>query len=177
MKVNPSLIHRLFYPQVAAVLCAKAGGRVSAMPVVSYASVSSSPPMVAVACAPGSYTCRLATRARAFSLCILGKKELGSVERLAATSGSTHRDKLTYAGLAHERGRCLDVPVISSAAAVLECALSARKKLGDHLLLVGEVRASFASRAFSDFWDFRKYKPILYAGWKDRMTNYPEGMH
>jgi flavin reductase (DIM6/NTAB) family NADH-FMN oxidoreductase RutF len=170
LKVDPSLLHRLFYPQVPALFAAQHRGRVSAMPVVSYTSVSTVPPLVAVACNPESYTCKLALRAKTFSLSLLGKDETTKLDRLATTHGGEVKDKLASAGLAHRRGVKLNVPAMSGAWATLECSLKSRTRLGDHLLLVGLVRAAYAADAFSDFWDFRRYKPILYTGWKDGMT-------
>lgn len=175
MKVDPSLLHRLFYPQVPAILSAQFGGRVSAMPVVSYASVSTSPPMVAVGCDPASFTYRMASKSRAFSLCLLDRRHISAVERLARTSGRSVKDKLAEAGLNHKKGVRLDVPVIGEAEATMECEVSSKRKTGDHIMLFGLVRACYASGDFSDFWDFEKYKPILYSGWRDGMTTYPGG--
>jgi flavin reductase (DIM6/NTAB) family NADH-FMN oxidoreductase RutF len=173
MKVDPSLIHRLFYPQVPAILSAMIGKRVSAMPVVSYTSVSDSPPMVAVSSVPTHYTCKLVLKAGCFSLCILGRDHAGAVARLASVSGSKVEDKLADAGLQYSRGETLRVPVITGSAATLECSLKAKRKFGDHLLLVGEVRAARASDAFDGFWDFARYRPLLYTGWRDGLTTLP----
>ncbi|HUI23250.1 MAG TPA: flavin reductase family protein [Nitrososphaerales archaeon] len=173
MKVDSSLIHRLFYPQVPAVLSAMVGRRVSAMPVVSYASVSDSPPMVAVSSAPSHYTCKLVVEAGCFSLCILDRTHAGAISRLASVSGAKTEDKLADAGLRYCRGGELKVPVIEDASASLECSLTARRKFGDHLLLVGEVRAARANDAFDGFWDFAKYRPLLYTGWREGLTTLP----
>jgi len=170
MKVDPSLLHRLFYPQVPAVLASRYRGRVSAMPVVSYTAVSTIPPLVAVACNPESYTCKLTLRSRTFSMSLLGRDGTSKLDKLATIHGGDLKDKLDSAGLAHRKGVRLNVPAIVGAWATLECSLRSKQKLGDHLLLVGLVRAAYASDAFSDFWDFRRYKPILYTGWKDGMT-------
>ncbi len=172
MKVDPSLLHRLFYPQVPAVLSAQYRGRVSAMPVVSYCSVSTSPPLVAVACNPESFTCKLALKAKSFSLSLLGRDETSKIDRLATTHGGDLKDKLTSAGLTHRRGTKLNVPAIVGAWATVECSLQSKPKAGDHLILIGLVRAAYAADAFSAFWDFRRYKPILYTGWKDGMTTF-----
>jgi 3-hydroxy-9,10-secoandrosta-1,3,5(10)-triene-9,17-dione monooxygenase reductase component len=173
MKVDPSLIHRLFYPQVPAVLSAMAGKRVSAMPVVSYTSVSDSPPMVAVSSVPAHYTCKLVLEAGCFSLCILDRDRAGAIARLASVSGSKVEDKLADAGLKYTSGEKVKVPVIHGASATLECSLAAKRRFGDHLLLVGEVRAARATEAFDGFWDFARYKPLLYTGWRDGLTILP----
>ena len=173
MNVAPSLVHRLFYPQVPAVLAAMAGRRVSAMPVVSYTSVSDDPPMVAVSSLPSHYTCRLAVEAGSFSLCVLDRDHAGAIARLASVSGAKVEDKLSDAGLKYSKGEKLKVPVIRGAAAVLECSLAEKRKFGDHLLLVGRVRAARASGAFDGFWDFARYRPLLYTGWREGLTTLP----
>ncbi len=173
LKVNPSLIHRLFYPQVPLVMASQYRGRVSAMPVVSYTSVSDTPPMVAVACNPEGFTCKLARKSGSFSLTLLDRGGLRALERLATVSGAKVKDKLADAGLKHVGGMELKVPVVRGSLATLECRLWSAKRIGDHLLLIGEVRAARSSGAFTDFWDFSCYRPILYTGWKDGMTTYP----
>lgn len=175
MKVERSLLHRLFYPQVPLVLAAQFGTRVSAMPVVSYSSVSDSPPLLAVSCNPRSYTCKLALKAKCFSLSILDSDQSDALALLATTSGAKLKDKLAAAGLSHKTGEALKVPVVVGAEATIECSLKSRRPIGDHLLLVGQVRASYASEAFSDSWDFQKYSPILYTGWQEGLTTYPIG--
>ncbi|MCL4355808.1 MAG: flavin reductase family protein [Nitrososphaerota archaeon] len=173
MGIDPSLVHRLFYPQVPLVMAAKAGARVSAMPVVSYLSVSERPPMVAVACAPRGYTCRLARKARCFSLSIVGRERSSALSKLATASGAAVKDKLAEAGLKYSEGVKLKVPVLDAAVATLECRLQATRRLGDHLLLVARVEDARAAGAFSGFWDYRRYRPVLYAGWQDGLSQYP----
>jgi len=143
------------------------------MPVVSYTSVSDAPPMVAVSSAPSHYTCRLVLEAGCFSLCILDREHAGAIARLASVSGSKVEDKLSDAGLKYSKGARLKVPVIHGAAATLECSLAAKQRFGDHLLLVGEIRAARATGAFNGFWDFAKYRPLLYTGWRDGLTTLP----
>jgi flavin reductase (DIM6/NTAB) family NADH-FMN oxidoreductase RutF len=145
------------------------------MPVVSYASVSASPPLIVVACDPASYTLKLALASGAFSLCLLDRRRVQAMERLATTSGRDIADKLSDAGLDHTTGKELKVPVIRGAEATLECQLHSKRRLGDHILLVGLVKACYASGKFSDFWDFKAYKPLLYTGWRGGMTTYEHG--
>jgi len=142
------------------------------MPVVSYASVSESPPLVAIACNPDSFTCKLILRSKSFSLSLLGREDTAKLGALATTHGGEVTDKLLSAGLAHRKGEKLNVPVIASARATLECSLESSRTLGDHRLLVGRVRAAHSDGTFTDSWDFRRYRPILYTGWKDGMTSY-----
>ena len=143
------------------------------MPVVSYASVSDNPPLIVVACSPSGFTCRLAQKAGSFSLCILDRGRADAISRLATVSGAKVKDKLADAGLKYTEGTKLRVPILDESKASLECALKSKKRLGDHLLLVGRVMAAHAAGSFNDFWDFTKYRPLLYTGWRDGLTTYP----
>jgi flavin reductase (DIM6/NTAB) family NADH-FMN oxidoreductase RutF len=172
VEVDPSLIHRLLYPQVPLVLAAQYEGRVSAMPVVSYLSTSDSPPLIGVACKPEGFTCKLALKARCFSLSVLDKSLAGKMSKLATVSGAKVKDKLSEVGLSHSPGRGPKVPVLKDALATLECRLSSTLRTGDHLILIGLVKAAYASDAFTDSWDYKKYDPMLYAGWSDGLSLY-----
>jgi flavin reductase (DIM6/NTAB) family NADH-FMN oxidoreductase RutF len=171
-RVDLALVHRLFYPAVPALLCASAGERVSAMPVASYLSISSSPPLVGVACSVGGFTMRLASSSRAFSLCILDKAFVGKMSLLASSSGRLVGDKLAAVGLKHRPGRKVKAPVVSGSVAALECALQSRRRLGDHYLLIGRVEAAYASQDFREYWRYREYEPILYTGWIHGMRTF-----
>jgi flavin reductase (DIM6/NTAB) family NADH-FMN oxidoreductase RutF len=128
--------------------------------------------MLVVACDPAAFTVKLVLASKAFSLSLLDRREVPAMERLAATSGRDVTDKLRDAGLAHTMGAKLRVPVIRGAEATLECQLHSKRRLGDHVLLVGLVKACYASGRFGDFWDFKAYRPVLYTGWRGGMTTY-----
>ena len=142
------------------------------MPVTSYSSVSNVPPLVAVSCYPDAFTSRVILRSRAFSLCFLDRNHIPAIEFLATHSGRMSTDKLSDAGLGHKEGKKLAVPVIDGSAAALECTLRTKRKVGDHVLMVGKVEAAYASEDFKDYWRFRDYKPIMYTGWRGRLTTF-----
>ena len=96
------------------------------------------------------------------------------MELLATSSGSEVKDKLKVSGLRHVKGKVLEVPVVVGAYATLECALGSSRRVGDNFLLLGEVKASYSTAAFTDRWDFQVYRPILYTGWRDGMATYPD---
>ena len=170
--IDLSLIHRLFYPAVPSLMCASEGSNVSAMPVVSYLSISTTPPMLGVACSRDSFTARLASSSRAFSLCFLDRRFVRMVSLLAARSGRGAGDKLAAVGLRHKRGKKVSAPVVLESVAVLECSVQSRRRLGDHYLLVGRVEAAYASSDFRGYWKFKEYDPILYTGWIGGMRTF-----
>lgn len=144
------------------------------MPVVSYSSVSDSPPMVSVACSPKAFTCKLAVRAGAFSLSVLERSLAENVSLLATLSGAKLGDKIVAAGLSHKTAQKLNVPVLDQALATLECRVRTKRKTGDHLLLVATVEGASAADSFEGFWDYGRYKPLLYTGWRDGLTTYTQ---
>ena len=170
--VEHPLIHRLFYPQVPLVMAAQDGSRVSAMPVVFYMSVSERPPMVAIDSRPESTTYSLALKSHSFSLSVLDRSNSRALSRLVTLGDSMDGDLLSRVGLSYSTGKRLKVPCIESAVATIECTLSSKKRLGDHFLLIGKVEAAYATDAFNEFWDFTRYRPILYTGWRVGLTTY-----
>jgi flavin reductase (DIM6/NTAB) family NADH-FMN oxidoreductase RutF len=102
--------------------------------------------------------------AQAFSLSWIDSKFAKAVESLGTRSAATFRDKLAAGGLTHKWGVILRVPVVVEASAVLECSLAEIHKLGDHDLLVGDIRNAYASSDFSEYWKFKQYHPMLYVG-------------
>jgi flavin reductase (DIM6/NTAB) family NADH-FMN oxidoreductase RutF len=161
--VDPSKIHRLFYPAVPAIVSCGDGGMVYAMAAVSVVSLSDDPPLVGVSSSPGHATHQAVLRAGRFSLSWMDASLARSLHVLGTTSHGVP-DKLRAAGLKHSRGRKLGVPLVQGAAASLECSLDARQPLGDHELLIGKVHEARASDDFQGYWRFESYRPILYAG-------------
>ena len=143
------------------------------MPVVSYLSVSDVPPTIGVSCMAKGFTCRLALKARCFSLSVLDRSHAGAMSSLATVSGAKVKDKLNEVGLAYAPGRRAKVPVLVDSVATIECRLTSSRKMGDHLLLMARVEAAYASASFTDFWDYAKYSPLLYTGWKEGLTLFP----
>ena len=94
----------------------------------------------------------------------LDRRYVREVELLGSPSREGVDDKLAAAGLSHHSGRSVGVPVIDAAVAVLECTLVQTLPVGDHALLVGQVRAAYASEDFQEYWQFKGYHPILYTG-------------
>lgn len=170
--IEPSLAHRLFYPGVPAVLASRLGKTVAAMPVISYSSLSERPPLFGVSCAKGSFTLRVVSASKVFSLCLLGESRADSIALLASRRGRKGSDKLSEAGLAHSKGRLLGSPIILGSSAALECSLLRSLRTGDHVLLVGRIEAALATGDFDGYWRFKSYRPLLYAGWQGGLRVY-----
>lgn len=163
-EVDPSKVHRLFYPQVPILITAEFGGRIGGMPAIWCMPLSFNPPLVGVAVGPEHETHRIITSAGAFALNWLNFSFARQVGELGETSAKEYKDKLSAVGFATVKGSKTGQPLIQEASACLECRLREKHVMGTHELLVGEVLAASANSDFDDYWDFSKYNPLLYAG-------------
>jgi flavin reductase (DIM6/NTAB) family NADH-FMN oxidoreductase RutF len=165
--VEPAKIHRLFYPQVPVVLTAEFQGHIGGMPAIWCMPLSFNPPLVGVAIAPEHATYEMLIGAQAFAINWLNFSFAKQVGELGEESAKGVRDKLSTVGLSFVKGSLTGQPMIRDAEGVLECRLHERHRIGTHELIVGEVVAASATENFTEYWDFSKYKPILYAGTED----------
>jgi flavin reductase (DIM6/NTAB) family NADH-FMN oxidoreductase RutF len=162
--VGPAKIHRLFYPQVPVVITTEFQGHIGGMPAIWCMPLSFNPPLVGVAIAPEHATYKILIGAQAFGVNWLNFSLAKQVGELGENSGRGVRDKLSAVGLTIVKGNLTGQPLIRDAEGVLECRLHERHRIGTHDLVVGEVVAASATENFSEYWDFSKYNPILYAG-------------
>ena len=165
--VEPAKIHRMFYPQVPVVITTEFQGHIGGMPAIWCMPLSFNPPLIGVAIAPEHATYKMLIGAQAFGVNWLNFSLAKQVGDLGETSAEGIRDKLSAAGLTTVKGKLTGQPVILDAEGFLECRLHERHRIGTHELVVGEVVAASAAESFTDYWDFSKYNPMLYAGTTD----------
>jgi flavin reductase (DIM6/NTAB) family NADH-FMN oxidoreductase RutF len=139
-------------------------GDIGGMPAIWCMPLSFNPPLVGVAIAPEHATYKILIGAQAFGVNWLNFSFAKQMGELGETSAKVVRDKLSTAGLEIVRGNLTGQPLIRDAEGVLECRLHERHRIGTHELVVGEVVAASATESFTEYWDFSKYNPILYAG-------------
>jgi flavin reductase (DIM6/NTAB) family NADH-FMN oxidoreductase RutF len=163
-KVEPSKVYRLLYPSVPAVVAAANGGKTSAMPMVSIMSLSNDPPLIGISSSPAHSTLHAILGARSFSVSWLGLKHQAAVESLGTASGWEVADKLLASGLHYRVKGPKSVPVIAESSAYLVCTVDDVRSYGDHELVVGRVQDARAEDDFDEYWAFKTYRPILYAG-------------
>ncbi|MCS7109883.1 MAG: flavin reductase family protein [Candidatus Caldarchaeum sp.] len=163
-EVSAERFHRLFYPQVAAVVTARHGDEVGGLLASSVMPTSFSPPMVAVALGKTHNTTRLVEASHAFAVNWLSYENVSKMEKLAQPTPSGVKDKLPMAGLSYRGGEKTNAPILLDAAAYLECRVVSGHEVGDHFLYVGEVVNAEAVDDFEDYWRFRVYRPVLYVG-------------
>ena len=162
--VEPAKIHRMFYPQVPVVITTEFQGHIGGIPAIWCMPLSFNPPLIGVAIAPEHATYEMLIGAQAFGVNWLNFSFAKQVGELGENSAKEVTDKLSAVGLRIVKGNLTGQPLIRDAEAALECRLHEQHRIGTHELVVGEVVAASATENFTEYWDFSKYNPILYAG-------------
>jgi flavin reductase (DIM6/NTAB) family NADH-FMN oxidoreductase RutF len=157
-------IYRLFYPQTAVIVASRAKDRVEATAINSVISGSSGPPRVVCAMKRGTMVLAVVQKSKTFSLNWMDSRFVTSVDFLGFQRGGNPKDKIRAAGLTWLPGDKTGAPMVSEAAATLECTVDRVIPLGDNDLVVGDVESTIASCDFSEYWQFKTYKPLIYFG-------------
>jgi flavin reductase (DIM6/NTAB) family NADH-FMN oxidoreductase RutF len=129
--------------------------------------LSFNPTLVGVAIDPEHETYKLILESEVFAINWLDCSCASRIAELREISGREYPNKLSAVGLTAVNGKRTSQPLIQEALAVLECKIHERFRTGTHELIVGEVIEASASDFFTDYWDFSKYDPPLYAGTAD----------
>jgi flavin reductase (DIM6/NTAB) family NADH-FMN oxidoreductase RutF len=119
------------------LLGSAAGGRRNLMTHTWAMQVSMQPKLLAVAVRDDALTCELVRQGRAFSLCFLEREDRAIVR--AFTKPAVEGPEPGMLGGVAVRTGTTGVPIISAAAAWLECEVRQDLEVGDHTLFVGEV--------------------------------------
>jgi flavin reductase (DIM6/NTAB) family NADH-FMN oxidoreductase RutF len=176
-KVEGPKVYRLLYPVVPVVVAASPAGRVAAMPVASLVSLSNDPPLVGFSTSPSHATYKAIIDAGGFSVSWLDRRYSRAVVEMGTRTGEGGVDKLKDVGLHHTAGSYMGVPVIEEASAFLECRFSVSQRVGDHNLVIGEVKRAEATEDFADYWTYSEYSPILYTGLGGQRPRAQERLH
>jgi flavin reductase (DIM6/NTAB) family NADH-FMN oxidoreductase RutF len=157
-------IYRLFYPQLAVIVAARAADRVEATAINSVMSGSSDPPLVVCALKSGSSILATLRESRSFSMNWMDSTFAEAVDFLGFRQKGNPKDKIKAAGLSWLPGSKTSAPTVREAAATLECELERVVPIGDSDLVVGKVVSTRTSRDFAEYWRFNSYRPLIYFG-------------
>jgi flavin reductase (DIM6/NTAB) family NADH-FMN oxidoreductase RutF len=159
-----SRFSRVIHPMPAVlVTCAGEDGRANAIAIAWLMPVSMSPPMVAFAIHPRRYSYELLQENPAFVVNVMAHDQAPQVLFCGRFSGRDV-DKFAAAGLTMVDGVSVDVPAIDEALAHVACEVEAEHVAGDHVIVVGRVRAVAAAEG------------MLVEGWRD-LTAAPPLFH
>ena len=155
---------RVIHPMPAVLItCAGSGGRANAIAIAWLMPVSMSPPLVAFAIHPRRYSYELLQENPAFVVNVMAHDQASDVLFCGRCSGRDV-DKFAEAGLTAVDGIAVNVPAIGEALAHVECEVEAEHVTGDHVIVVGRVRAVAAAEG------------MLVEGWRD-LTAAPPLFH
>jgi len=155
-----------FYPQIAAVVTAKAGDKENAMAAAWHSALSHKPPIYGVSISPKRYTCQLVLEGGEFAVNFL---PFEAAELIASVGGSSggEVDKFHRFNIEVEPPLKIRAPILKDAYVSYECRLIEHHLFGDHEWMVGEVVAvHMREEAFTGqkILDLAKTKPALYLG-------------
>ena len=167
--VEPTIVYRLFNPQVPVIICSKSKKDVAAMPANSCSPVSDSPPLISIALKKGIRTNKIIRSSLLFSINWVNFNPESSrriILDLAKPSESESRssDKLKENNIPYVIVR--GAPVLKRACAFAICKVQTLLTTGDHDLFIAKVTDAKAIQDFTkdEYWRFEDYKPVLYIG-------------
>lgn len=130
---------------IAWISTANPRGGANLAPFSSFAAVCDQPPLIAVSIASRAARPKdTLANIRATGVFCVNCVTIPQVEVMRATAKDypSDVDEFVAAGVAQERGRCIDVPFVAAAPVVLECRLFREHPLpANHSLVIGEVVA------------------------------------
>lgn len=158
---------------VTVVTSMKSDGQPRGITVNSFTSVSLSPPLVAVCIDKRSSSCRSIAEARSFAVHFLSSEQWESALVFARPGDQK------FEGVDWSLG-AQNVPLLDRFVAALECKVIAEHPGGDHVIVVGEVTASYLGDASDGVLGFFRgrfvridselglFRPIPYSPMADR---------
>ncbi len=158
-----------YYPKLATIITSRWKGKNNAMAVAWHAIVSMNPPQYGVSISPKRFTHNLIKSSGCFAVNFVPGDE---ADLVAAVGGCSGRDidKFDAFGIETVPSLEVDVPLIKTAYAALECKLVSTQNCADHDWFVGQVKVTHYSRNAFDDEGFPKpeiAKPLSYMG-KDK---------
>jgi len=132
---------RLIHPMPAfLVTCAGEGGEQNAIAIAWLMPVSMNPPLLAFAIHPQRYSYELMQESSDFVVNVMAYDQAPELLFCGRCSGRDV-DKFLEADLTAVDARSVDAPAIAEALAHIECGIEAEHVAGDHVIVVGRVRA------------------------------------
>jgi flavin reductase (DIM6/NTAB) family NADH-FMN oxidoreductase RutF len=155
---------RILHPYNTVLITASSKGKSNVMAAAWIMPVSVNPPIVATSIKPERYTYELIDESGFFVVNVPSFENEKSVLVCGRKSGRDV-DKFKLANFTTEPGRCVDVPIIKECVAHLECKVSNTYRVGDHILILGEVCAAYARKeVFDKMYKLQVHHPLLHLG-------------
>jgi flavin reductase (DIM6/NTAB) family NADH-FMN oxidoreductase RutF len=157
---------RMIHPLPAfLVTCVGHEPQPNAIAIAWLMPVSMNPPLLAFAVREGRYSYQLLRENPAFVVNVMAYGQAPEVLLCGRRSGRD-LDKFAAAGLTAVPAETVEAPAIAEALAHIECEVQAEHPAGDHIIIVGQVRAVFAQPGtLVEGWrDLVAVPPLLHLG-------------
>jgi flavin reductase (DIM6/NTAB) family NADH-FMN oxidoreductase RutF len=155
---------RLIHPMPAFLIsCVGEDTRPNAIAIAWLMPVSMDPPLLAFAIREGRYSYQLLQESAAFVVNVMAHDQGPEVLFCGRCSGRDV-DKFAQARLTAVPAQSVAAPAIAEALGHIECEVEAEHAAGDHVIVVGRVRAVSAQ------------EEVLVEGWRD-LGAYPSLLH
>ena len=159
--------HRLLSPGPVLLVTAARKGRTDITPIGWASSVSTRPPLVAIAVFQGNFIHELIKASGEYAINVPSLDLLKQVQYCGSVSGRDV-DKFQATGLHQGEPKQIGAPLVDECLAHLECAVTDVVTPGDHSIFIAEVVAAQAeSDAFEDYWllkEEKELKPLHHLG-------------
>jgi flavin reductase (DIM6/NTAB) family NADH-FMN oxidoreductase RutF len=162
---------RLIHPMPAFLItCAGQDAQPNAIAIAWLMPVSMNPPLLAFAVREGRYSYQLLRENPAFVVNVMAYTQAPEVLFCGRRSGR-NLDKFAAAGLTAVSAETVEAPAIAEALAHVECEVQEEHLAGDHIIIVGRVRAVSAQPGtLVEGWrDLVAVPPLFHLG-GDRFT-------
>ncbi|MDI6891902.1 MAG: flavin reductase family protein [Actinomycetota bacterium] len=169
MKLELGNFYRILAPRPAVLISTIDGrGKTNAAPFSFVMPVSSDPPLVAFASAPGRHTLANIREVGEF---VVNIAPADIIDELWVCSKSFPKgvSETKEAGLTEKKSKSVKAPSIEECIGWIECALEFEKEAGDHVIIVGRVVNAEAKDEFftEGKFDVLKAKPLMHLTGKD----------
>jgi len=155
---------RILHPYNTVLITSSSKGKSNVMAVAWIMPVSVNPPILAMSIKSERYTYKLIDESGFFVVNVPSFENEKEVLMCGRKSGRDV-DKFKLAKFTIEPGRCVGVPIIKECVAHLECRVSNTFRLGDHILVVGEVCAAYVGKdVFDKMYKLDVHHPLLHLG-------------
>jgi flavin reductase (DIM6/NTAB) family NADH-FMN oxidoreductase RutF len=164
--LDPADSMRLLNGGPVALVTTRWRDQTDVMPAIWHTPLSRTPPLVGVVVHPGRHTHDMIRFSEQFALNFPARDLINHVQYFGTVSGD-NVGKLDLAKLPTFNSSKIEVPLIESCVAWIECSLVDTFPVGDHTLFVGDVLVVQAEeQAFDETWrlDDPAYRPLHYLG-------------
>jgi len=166
MKINPEQYYKLLAPRpTVAITTFNSLDAINACVISFISPVSSKPPILMISLASVRHSYENITRTKEFVVNILGKEHADQL-LMCARRYQEGVNKVQQAGLKWYSSKLVKPPRIKEAKAWIECKVVEEKKVGDHVVIFGEVMAVEVKDDVmaKDEIDLTKINPIMHIG-------------